>query len=83
MKRLVITLAMLFALGGLAYAGGGDYDVKPQPQEQMWVQKKYKDYTNPKYKMTIQDYCAIAGVCISAIGVGGGLYINSRRKKQI
>ena len=84
MKRLIITLATLFALGGIAYAGGGDYEMQPQEQRSL-----YKTFTEPstllkaKYKWTPRDYAAVAGVFVSAFGVAGGLYLNSRRKKQI
>jgi hypothetical protein len=83
MKRLFIIAATLFTLCGLAYAGGGyEYEAKPQPQEQMWVQRKYKQLVkDPAYKWTIQDYCSVAGVVVTTIGVAGGLYFNSRRKK--
>lgn len=83
MKRLVITLAMLFTLGGIAYAGGG-YEIQPQEQRSLG-----KILTDPgklieqEYKWTPRDYAAVAGVFVSAVGVVGGLYINSRRKKSI
>ena len=84
MKRLVIIAATLFALCGIAYAGGGDYKMQPQEQRSL-----YKTFTEPgklieqEYKWTPRDYAAVAGVFVSAAGVFGGLYFNSRRKKQI
>ena len=84
MKRLIITLATLFALGGIAYAGGGDYEM--QPQEQRSWSKTFSEpqqLIDSKYKWKPRDYAAVAGVCVSAIGVVGGLYLNSRRKKQV
>ena len=84
MKRLIITLAALFVLSGLAFAGGGDYEMQPQEQRS-WS----KTLTEPsklieqKYKWTPRDYAAVAGVFVSAFGVAGGLYLNSRMKKQI
>lgn len=84
MKRLVIIAATLFALGGIAYAGGGDYEMQPQEQRS-WTKtfKEPQQLIKPEYKWTPRDYAAVAGVFVSAAGVVGGLYINSRRKKQI
>lgn len=84
MKRLVIIAATLFALSGLAFAGGGDYEMQPQEQRS-WSKTLTQPHKliEPTYKWTPRDYAAVAGVFVSAVGVFGGLYINSRRKKQI
>ena len=84
MKRLIIIAATVLALGGIAYAGGGDYEMQPQEQRSLG-----KILTEPgklieqEYTWTPRDYAAVAGVCVSAFGVAGGLYINSRRKKLV
>ena len=82
MKRLIIVLAFLLS-AGLAFAGGGDYEIQPQEQRS-WTKtlKEPSTLLKAKYKWTPRDYAAVAGVFVSAAGVAGGLYINSRRKKQ-
>ena len=83
MKRLVITLATLFALSGLALAGGGNYEIQPQEQRPLSkILTEPQQLLKSEYKWTPRDYAAVAGVFVSAFGVAGGLYINSRRKKQ-
>jgi len=83
MKRLIITLATLFALSGLAFAGGGGYDIQPQEQRSLGkILTEPQQLLKSEYKWTPRDYAAVAGVFVSAFGVAGGLYINSRRKKQ-
>jgi len=84
MKRVIIVLAFLLS-AGIAFAGGGaDYEMQPQEQRS-WG----KTFSEPQqlikseYDWTPRDYAAVAGVFVSAVGVVGGLYINSRRKKQI
>jgi hypothetical protein len=83
MKRLVIIAATLFALSGIVYAGGGDYEI--QPQEQRSWSKTFiepQQLIKPEYKWTPRDFAAVAGVFVSAVGVAGGLYLNNRRKKK-
>jgi len=82
MKRLIIVLAFLLS-AGIAFAGGGDYEM--QPQEQRSWSKTFKEpqqLIKSEYKWTPRDFAAVAGVFVSAVGVAGGLWLNSRRKKQ-
>ena len=83
MKRLIIVLAFLLS-AGLAFAGGGDYEIQPQ-QEQRSLGKiltEPQQLLKSEYKWTPRDFAAVAGVFVSAAGVVGGLWLNSRRKKQ-
>ena len=83
MKRLIIVLAFLLS-AGLAFAGGGDYEIQPQ-QEQRSLGKiltEPQQLIKSDYKWTPRDFAAVAGVFVSAVGVAGGLWLNSRRKKQ-
>ena len=73
MKRLIIALAFLLS-AGLAFAGGG-FDEQEQRSVPQQVEKKDKGWT-------VSDYIAASGVVVTAVGVTGALYLNSRRKKQ-
>jgi hypothetical protein len=79
MKRLFIILVTALALGGLAYAGG-----PPGPEQYSWPQEKKIVVVPPVQPdgWTTTNKIAAAGVAVTAIGVVGGLYLNSRRKKQ-
>ena len=82
MKRIIIVLAFLLS-AGMVFAGGG-YEIEPQPQEQRSWSKTFKEpqqLIKSDYKWTPRDYAAVAGVFVSAVGVVGGLYLNSRRKR--
>ena len=83
MKRLIIVLAFLLS-AGIAFAGGGDYEIQPQQEQRSWSKtfKEPQQLIKSEYKWTPRDFAAVAGVFVSAIGVAGGLWLNSRRKKQ-
>ena len=83
MKRLIIVLAFLLS-AGLAFAGGGDYEIQPQQEQRSWSKtfKEPQQLIKSEYKWTPRDFAAVAGVFVSAVGVAGGLWLNSRRKKQ-
>ena len=79
MKRLFLILAVAFILaGGTVYAG---YVEGP---EQYSVPQKKIVIVQPKHNddgWTTTNKIAAAGVAVTALGVIGGLYLNSRRKK--
>jgi len=83
MKRLIIVLAFLLS-AGIAFAGGGDYEIQPQQEQRSWSKtfKEPQQLIKSEYKWTPRDFAAVAGVFVSAVGVAGGLWLNSRRKKQ-
>jgi hypothetical protein len=82
MKRLIIVLAFLLS-AGLAFAGGGDYEIQPQEQRSLGkILTEPQQLLKSEYKWTPRDFAAVAGVFVSAAGVVGGLWLNSRRKKQ-
>ncbi|MCK4978670.1 MAG: hypothetical protein KAS36_17175 [Anaerolineales bacterium] len=73
MKRLIIALAFLLS-AGLAFAGGG-FDQQEQRSVPQQVEKKDNGWS-------VGDYIAASGVVVTAVGIAGGLYLNSRRKKK-
>ena len=78
MKRLIIMAATLFALSGIVFAGG-----PTGPEQYSWPQEK-KIIVVPSTQpdgWTVANKLTAAGIAITAIGVVGGLYLNSRRKK--
>lgn len=77
MKRLVIILASLFALSGIAYAGSGPSG----PEQYSWPQEKKIIVEHKDDGWSVGDYIAVVGTSITAVGVLAGIYLQ-RRKKQ-
>lgn len=75
MLRKVLTGLGIASLFFILFAGA-----PLGPEQRYYPEQKTKVVKNTDW--TVGDYIAAAGVGVTTLGVVGGLYLNSRRKKS-